>query len=205
MGSTRRNGAAAGLTQAVKIGVAVFCSATVLYYFSETAMTQLHVALALPLLLVIIGVGVLMDMLGTAVAAADEPPFHAMAAKRLPGARQAIWLLRRAPVVASFSNDIVGDIAGTISGAAAATIAYQTARWLAAQQEPPQWLADLTGVVAVGLVAALTVGGKAAGKTLAIHQPNAVIHRAGRMLAWLERVTGWEFTANGRGSRRRGR
>ncbi|MCG0239835.1 MAG: hypothetical protein L6E13_11810 [Firmicutes bacterium] len=205
MGSTRRNGAANGLTHAVKIGLAVFCSATVLYYFSETAMTQLHVALALPLLLVIIGVGVVMDMLGTAVAAADEAPFHAMAAKRLPGARQAVWLLRRAPVVASFSNDIVGDIAGTISGAAAATIAYQTARWLAGQQDPPEWLADLAGVVAVGLVAALTVGGKAAGKTLAIREPNAILHRAGQVLAWLERVTGWRFTANGRGNRRRDR
>lgn len=201
MGSTRRRDDEAGPHQAIKIGLAVFFTAMMIFYLSESAMSRIHVALAVPLLLLIIGVGVVMDMLGTAVAAAEEPPFHAMAAKRQAGARHAIWLLRRAPLVASFANDIVGDIAGTISGAAAATVAFQTARWLSAQANPPDWLANLTGVVAVGLVAALTVGGKAAGKSLAIHRPNEVVWQAARVLSWVERVTGRELLTNGRNAR----
>ncbi len=46
-----------------------------------------------------------------------------MAAKKVPGAAECIMLLRHADRVASICNDVIGDICGVVSGAAAATIA----------------------------------------------------------------------------------
>lgn len=102
-------------------------------------------------------------MVGVAVTAADEKPFHAMAAKKVPGAGKAIWLLRNADKVASFCNDVVGDICGIISGAASAVIAGQIIAEIAQTGR-----GNVVQLAMSGLVAGMTVGGKAAGKSIAM-------------------------------------
>ena len=62
-------------------------------------------------------------MIGTAVTAAELPPFNAKAAKKIYGARQAVKLIHNAGLVANFCGDVVGDISGTLSGAIGAGIA----------------------------------------------------------------------------------
>ena len=57
------------------------------------------------------------------VISANESSFHAMAAKQVPAASQAIKLVKNADKVANFCNDLVGDIAGTLSGAIGAIVA----------------------------------------------------------------------------------
>ena len=59
------------------------------------------------ILLVIIFVGIIFDVVGMAVACADETPFHAMASRKIPGAQEAISLLRNAERVSSICNDVV--------------------------------------------------------------------------------------------------
>lgn len=49
---------------------------------SESTLSQVNVVVALIILFVIILLGVIFDIIGTAVTAGDETPFHAMAAKR---------------------------------------------------------------------------------------------------------------------------
>ena len=65
-----------------------------------------------------------------AVATANEKPFHSMASRKVPGALEAIRLLRNAERVSSICNDVVGDICGVVSGSASATIATLTSRAL---------------------------------------------------------------------------
>ena len=48
-----------------------------------------------------------------------------MASKKVPGAKQAIWLVKNADAVANFCNDVVGDVAGAVTGAAGATVALR--------------------------------------------------------------------------------
>lgn len=69
------------------------------------------------LLSVIILIGVLFDIIGVSSAAATESPFHAQAATRKFGAKQAVRIVRNADRVSSFCNDVVGDISGILSGA----------------------------------------------------------------------------------------
>ncbi len=72
-----------------------------------------NVLVAIALLLVIIFLGIFFDIVGTAVTAAELPPFNAKAAKKIFGAKQGVKLIHNADIVANFCNEIVCDIAGT--------------------------------------------------------------------------------------------
>ena len=95
--------------------IAVFLSAA-LSFASDSALDGAGIAVAFGVLLAFILLGIVFDIIGVAVTAADEKPFHSMAARKMPGAREAIGLIRKADKVSSFCNDVVGDICGIISG-----------------------------------------------------------------------------------------
>lgn len=128
-------------------------------------------------LLLIVLVGILFDIVGVAVTAADEAPFHAMASRRMPEARDAIRLLRNAARVGSVCNDVIGDICGVISGAASAAITSKLilTAGLTAQK-------TLFSVLLSALVAAATVGGKAAGKSIAIKNSTAIVRITAKII-----------------------
>ena len=127
-------------------------------------------------LLLIIFIGIIFDVIGVAVTSADEKPFHSMAARKVPGAQESIRLLRNAERVSSICNDVVGDICGVVSGSASATIAVQMLNNLKTGNET--WIP--LGMSA--LVAGLTVGGKAIGKTFAVHSCTKIVHGVGKIL-----------------------
>ena len=92
---------------------------------SDIIMSVSTMFVAFLILLSIIFVGIVFDIIGMAVATADEKPFHSMAARKVLGAQESIRLLRNAERVSSICNDVVGDICGVVSGSASATIAAQ--------------------------------------------------------------------------------
>ena len=77
---------------------------------SDAIMAGSGIFVAFLILLVIVLVGIIFDIVGVAVTSADEKPFHSMAARKVPGAQEAIRLLRKAERVSSICNDVVGDI-----------------------------------------------------------------------------------------------
>ena len=155
--------------------VTIFISATI-SLLSEEAMAVSGMALAFVILLVIVLIGILFDIIGVAVTSADEKPFHSMAARKVPGAREAINLLRSAEKVSSICNDVVGDICGVVSGSASATIAAQILN-----NFEFTW-PRVVSLVMSALVAGLTVGGKAIGKTVAINSSTKIVHSAGKTI-----------------------
>lgn len=132
------------------------------------------------LLLLIIFIGILFDILGTAATAASEKPFHAKAAKKIFGAKKGIYLIRNADRVANFCNDVVGDISGIVSGVVAAVII------ISLTLQRPYLNEIVLSILLTGLVSALTVGGKAYGKNIALKNPTRIILFAARMLTSLE-------------------
>lgn len=168
------------LRRSLRVGAVIIFVAAGVDYLSEVAMRRLHLVIALVVLLLLVAAGAFADLVGTAVTAASEEPFHAMAAKRLHGARQGLWLIRRADSVAHVLNDILGDIAGTISGAAAVTVAMKLAG------SSPGHVQQLFATLGVGVVTALTVGGKGYAKGYAMANPERVIFQAGRLLYAVE-------------------
>ena len=148
-------------------------------FLSDILMENSSMGNAFLILLAIIFIGIVFDIVGMAVATADEKPFHAMAARKVPGARESIKLLRNAERVSSICNDVVGDICGVVSGSASATIAAQVIAhvdfgW-------PQ----IISLVMSALVAGLTVGGKAIGKTFAISSCTSIVYGVGQVVYWL--------------------
>ena len=146
-------------------------------FVSDLVMKASTMVMAFVILLVIVLLGILFDVIGMAVATADEKPFHSMAARRVPGSQESIRLLRNAERVSSICNDVVGDICGVVSGSASATIAAQVlVRW-----DSFAW-PQLIVLAMSALVAGLTVGGKAIGKTYAIQSCTNIVHGVGRLI-----------------------
>lgn len=119
--------------------------------------------------------GIVFDIIGVAVTAADERPFHSMAAHKTPGAREALGLIRKANRVSSFCNDVVGDICGIVSGTTAAVIVLRL-------QEALSFQSVVISLAITALVSGLTIGGKAAGKTFAIEKSTQVLQLVGRFV-----------------------
>ena len=146
-------------------------------FLSEEIMANSNILVAFLILLIIVIVGIVFDIIGVAVTSADEKPFHSMAARKVPGAHEAIKLLRNAERVSSICNDVIGDICGVVSGSASATIAAEVLRNMDGFSWPKLITLSMSATVA-----ALTVGGKAIGKTFAINSSTPIIHGVGRVL-----------------------
>lgn len=146
---------------------------------SDMVMESSSIVVAFLILFGIIVLGIVFDIIGVAVTSADEKPFHSMAARKVPGALEAIRLLRNAERVSSICNDVVGDICGVVSGSASATIAAQVL-----SNFEFSWPQMLTLTMSA-LVAGLTVGGKAIGKTVAIKSCTQIVSGVGHILYFL--------------------
>lgn len=160
--------------------VTIFISGTI-SLLSDMIMENSSMAVAFLILLAIILIGIIFDIIGMAVASADEKPFHSMAARKVPGAQEAISLLRNAERVSSICNDVVGDICGVVSGSASATIAVQILR-----EFDFSW-PQVVSLAMSALAAGLTVGGKAIGKSFAVNSSTTIVHTVGKIIGWLHR------------------
>ena len=160
----------------VTIFVVTIVVSGIISLLSDLIMAGSTMPVAFLILLIIIFVGIVFDIIGMAVASADEKPFHSMAARKVPGAQESIRLLRNAERVSSICNDVVGDICGVVSGSASATIAASILAnfeftW-------PQVISLMMSALAAGL----TVGGKAVGKGFAVSSSTKIVHGVGKLL-----------------------
>ena len=153
--------------------VTIFCvtilvSATI-SFLSNEIMAASGMLVAFLILLAIVAIGIVFDIVGVAVTSAVEKPFHSMASRRVPGAKEAIALLRNAGKVSSICNDVVGDICGIVSGATGAVIVARLQKGLNLESV-------LISVGVTALISGATIGGKALGKPFAMNQSKRVVH-----------------------------
>lgn len=184
--------------RAVTVGLGAFFLATIVSLASQGLVERVaSILLAVSLLLTVILLGVVFDIIGVASAAAQEAPFHAQAAKKIPGASQARLIVRKADQVSSFCNDVVGDIAGTVSGALGALIVVRITRDYQGWQDN-FW----PGILMTATISALTIGGKAYCKRFAIEESTRIIALVGKALYWIEQFTGVRVLRDDRSLRR---
>ena len=155
--------------------VTIFVSALI-SLVSDEIMSVNGIGVSFVILLLIVLVGIVFDIIGVAVTSADEAPFHSMAARKVPGAKEALRLLRKAERVSSICNDVIGDICGVISGSAAATISAQLL--IKFEFTWPM----IVSLLMSSLVSGVTVGGKAIGKTFAVNSSTAIVHLVGKTI-----------------------
>ena len=157
--------------------IAVLLSSTI-SFLSSTVMEDAELVEAFIVLLFIVFLGILFDIIGVAVMSASEKPFHSMAARKVPGAAEALKLLRNAEKVSNFCTDVIGDICGVVSGSASAVIAVK-----ALTQVKSDMLSQL---IMSALVAGVTISGKAFGKNIATSQSTNIVHIVSKIIYYIK-------------------
>ncbi|HHU68755.1 MAG TPA: hypothetical protein GXZ31_00445 [Thermoanaerobacterales bacterium] len=160
-------------------------------FISENLIKNINVVFAFLILIIIIFIGILFDIIGVAVTAADEPPFHAMSANKQKGSKEAVILIRNADIVSNFCNDVIGDIAGTLSGAAGATLVYRILRFYDIKNNDYIFTILMTSIIAT-----IMVGGKAIGKTFAISKSKQIVLKVGILIYFLKEKLGLNLLQN---------
>lgn len=143
---------------------------------SESVMPNVNIYVGILIMFLFIGLGIIFDMVGVSVTAADETPFHSMSAKKIKGANVAVNFKKNADKVSSFCNDVIGDICGIISGSAGVYIASKLANSIGTS-------ALLTSLLITGVISALTIGGKALGKGFAINNSTTILFEFSKFLS----------------------
>ena len=147
---------------------------------SNTIMPKVNLFVGIIILLLFIAIGIVFDMVGVAVTSTDEEPLHAMSSKKIKGAKKAVSFKKNADKVSSFCNDVIGDICGIISGSAGVTVAMGLSN---------RFNLNLfwTSLIVTALIAALTIGGKAFCKKIALLNSHKIVYMTAKIISKLEK------------------
>ncbi len=146
-----------------------------LSFLSEIVLEQTGFIIAVVVMMCFVGLGIVFDIIGVAVTAADTKPFFSMASHRTKGAKEAIWLINNANKVSSICNDVVGDICGIVSGTTGAVIVLEI-------QQKFGLRALFVSIVVTALISGLTIGGKAIGKEIAMKKSKQVVYFVAKLI-----------------------
>lgn len=146
---------------------------------SELALTDSDWWLATILTVVILLLGVVFDVIGTAATACDVEPFHAMASRKIRGAKTAVRLAQKRDIVSSVCCDIVGDICGIVSGVCGAALAAEAIGGLGLSNV---WMIVIK-VLIYSVISTLTITFKAIGKNIAVKKANGIIMGVAKVLS----------------------
>lgn len=160
----------------IKIVICSFLISIIFTLISETVIPNVGIILGIILTLLFILVGVVFDMVGLAVATADESQFHSMASKRVKGAKMALKLKKNADKVSSFCQDVVGDICGIVSGSTGAVITLKII-------DITNFNNLITTLIIMGIISSLTIGGKALEKSIAMKKSNSIVFNFSKVLS----------------------
>ena len=149
-------------------------------FISESIMPKVGIIIGIIILILFILIGIIFDMIGVAVTSSNEEPLHAMSSKKIKGAKKAVSFKKNADKVSSFCNDVIGDICGIISGSAGVTVAMGLSN---------RFNLNLfwTSLIVTALIAALTIGGKAFCKKIALLNSHKIVYMTAKIISKLEK------------------
>lgn len=164
----------------ITITILAFTISFVFSLVSEITLSNVNLILGILILITFIALGIVFDMVGVAVTSGTESPLNAMSSKKIKGAKTAVSFKKNADKVSSFCNDVIGDICGIISGSAGVTI---TATISETYNLNIFWV----GLTITAIIAALTIGGKAIFKGVAIKNSNKIIYITAKIISIFEK------------------
>lgn len=142
---------------------------------SNTIASNANIWILVFITIIIILVGIIFDIIGTAVLTADEATFHAKASNKIRGSKESIHLIKNASNIANFCNDIIGDICGIVSGSMGAMIAITLANRFSFNP-------TIAALIVSSIISSIMVGGKAIGKNIAVKKSDSIIFRVGKLI-----------------------
>ena len=150
------------------ISIISFLISLLFSFIGETIIPNSHIFISTILVFAFIALGIIFDMIGIAVTVADIKTFNSMATKKVKGAKTAVKLIKNAPKVSSFCNDVIGDICGIISGSTGLSIAIVISNKF-------DFSILIVTLLITAFIASLTIGGKALGKSIAMNKSNVIL------------------------------
>ena len=159
-----------------QIAIISFTISFGLSFVSEMAIPNLSVLWGVLLTLAFVFVGILFDIVGVAVTGADEKVFHSMNSRQVKGSKVAVLFKKNADKVSSFCCDVIGDICGIVSGASASAVSVGLAVTF-------NWNLLLVSLTVAAIVASLTIGGKACGKSFAINKSDVILYEFAKIIS----------------------
>ena len=162
-----------------KVVIISIAVSVLLSLISNSVLERLNLVAAFVVLFIFIVVNVSFDIIGIAVTTADIKPFLSMSARKLKEGTVAVSLIQNAEKVNNICADVVGDIAGVVSGATGAAIIISLF-----SNPDSEFIANLA---ITALITGITVGGKALGKSVGIKYSYNIILAVARFLAFFKR------------------
>lgn len=160
----------------ITVTLLAFFISLIFSLFSEGVIPNANSVVAITIILLFIGIGIVFDMVGIAITVADIKTFNSMASKQVKGAKLAIKLIKNSEKASSFCNDVIGDICGIISGSAGVALANIIATNF-------NFNLLIVSLLITATIAALTIGGKAMGKATAINKSTLILFRFSQVIA----------------------
>lgn len=145
-------------------------------FLSESTVPNLNLVGSILIALIFITLGILFDIIGVSVTTASAKVFHSMNARKVRGANIAVGFKKNSEKVSSFCCDVVGDICGVISGSTSVAIANSLSKVM----EINLFLMTL---LVTSIVASLTIGGKAIGKSFAINKCDIILYEFSKVVS----------------------
>lgn len=164
----------------ITVCILSFLLSIVMSLTSETIIPKMNTIFGVIIILVFIFISIVFDMIGVAITAAEEKPFHSMASKKVKGSKHSVKLLKNSDKLASICNDVIGDVAGVVSGSAGVLVANNIAI---------KYNLNISVVVLIttALIASITITGKAIGKTTAIKKSESITFKVGKFLNFFKK------------------
>lgn len=154
----------------IRIVAITFGISMLMSFVSGVTLPSVPTLIGVLVVLFFIMIGVLFDMIGVAVTASDLSVFNSMSSRKVKGSRLAVRFKKNADKVSSFCNDVIGDICGVVSGSCCITIATNISNSFGFNYL-------VCSLVVTSVVSALTIGGKAVGKNIAINKSDIILYK----------------------------
>lgn len=164
----------------ITVTIMAFIISILFSFISELVLEDANIIISSALVLVFIFIGILFDILGVAVTSSDEKPFHSMSTQKVRGADIAVSFIKNNEKVSSFCCDVVGDVCGIMSGTAGVVLATLLSTKFNINL-------IITSLVITGVIASLTIGGKAVGKGFAINKGNFILYEFSKMISYFHK------------------
>ncbi len=165
----------------IKILIITFTASICMSLISEITIPKANIFIGIFITFIFISIGIIFDIIGVSVTSADKKIFHSMNSRKVKGADIAVRFIKNADKVSNFCCDVIGDICGVISGGAAAAIST-----IIASNFNLNPLA--ISLIVTGLIASLTIGGKAIGKSFAINKSDIILFEICKVISCFYKV-----------------
>ena len=157
-----------------------FFLSIIMSFTSETVIPKINIFFGIIVILIFIFISIVFDMIGVAITACEETPFHSMASKKVHGSHHSVKLIKNSDKLASICNDVIGDVCGVVSGSAGVLVASSIARKLNLNQ-------SIVVLIITALIASITITGKAYGKSKAIKNSESITFKVGKILNFFKK------------------